>query len=164
MDFLAIAIIDSENKSIKEKVDEISHQSKLALKKINDGFSDKTSFYEIIDTYKNPPEYIQKESRLLEIFKDKFKKHLDKLIGKEFESYSVESFSSVEKLLKDFENKNYDKYPEAILTPNRDWIREGWNKNPKKEEKLSKEWNEKVSNILNKYKEKGVAVFVDCDS
>ncbi len=163
MHYLAIAIIDSENSSLKEKVDQIFDEAGLVMKQMNKKWKN-DSFDQILNDYKNPPREIQLNGALAKHFEERLKKILDKLIDKEFDSYVINDIFSVEKMLKNFENKYFDRYPEAILTPNCEWIKEGWSTNNKEEKRLSEEWNTKFFEILDKYKEKGIVILINCDS
>lgn len=163
MHYIAIAIFDSENSSLKDKVDAISNESKLAMEQMIEKWKN-DSFDQILNDSQNPPPKIQAESALIEMFREKLEKPLNRLIDKEFDNYTIDNVLPVDKLLKDFENKDYDRYPRAILTPSYEWIKEDWNGNYKEGKRLSEEWNKKVFDLLNKYKDKGVVVSINCDS
>lgn len=153
MHYKAIAIIDSEDKSLSEKMDEVYFAYQKATEQIKMKW-EKDSFEEILNDTQNPPKEISLKAAYLDRFDKMLKNPFTKLQGEYFEDYTVMDFFSINKLLKDFENKDFDNYPEAILAPNCEWIEEDLN---------DKEWDKKVLDMLSKYKAKGIAVIIDCN-
>ncbi len=163
MHYIAIAICDSENKFLKDKVDTIHRKAEEELNEICIKSIDK-NFDEIIDLYKQAPKEAMGIDALINFFEKKLEKPLNKLIDKEFDSYTIRDVFSVNKLLNDFQNNDFDRFPDAIFTPNCEWIKEDWSDNEKERTRLSDEWEKTVMNILNKYKDKGIVIEINCDS
>ena len=163
MHYIAIAIFDSENNSLKDKVDMIHDKAEKELNELSIKSIDK-NFDEIIDLYNQAPKEALGISSLINLFKEKLEKPLNKLIDKEFDSYTIMDVFSVNKFLNDFQDNDFDRFPTAILLPNSEWIKEDWSSDRKEEIKLSNEWEKIVMDILNKYKDKGIVVEINCDS
>ena len=163
MHYIAIAIFDSEDKSLKDRVDMINSKADKELNELSSKSIGK-NFDEVIDLYKKASKDALGIVALKDLFENKLKKHLDELINKEFDSYVISDIYSVDKLLNYFQNNDFDRFPTAILTPSCEWIKQDWSINDVEETKLSNEWEKKVMAILNKYKKKGIVVSINCDS
>jgi hypothetical protein len=163
MHYIAIAIFDSENKSLKDKVDKIHSEVDKELYELSIKSIDK-NLDEITDLYNQAPNEVLGIDALISVFEKKLEKPLNKLIDKEFDSYAIRDVLSVNKRLNDFLNNDFDRFPDAILTPNCEWIKEDWSNDEKEEIRLSNEWERTVINILNKYKDTGIIVEINCDS
>ncbi len=163
MKYILVAIVDSENSSLPERVDEKRRAYLEALTRF-DTENKNRSIEEIGDAFQNQPEEVSVYSRLVGLFEGKLRLPLKKYQETEFESYDIDEVLSARELLSGYESGDWELFPQAMLLPNTSLAKEDWSANSKENEKLEKEWEEKVTSLLKQYQERGVAVIVRCDS
>lgn len=163
MKYILIAIVDSENSSLPVQVD-IKRRAYYDAFARFDAENKNRSIEEIVDAFHNPAEEVSAYSRLVGLFEGKLRLPLKKYQETEFESYDIDEVLSVRELLSGYESGDWELFPQAMLLPDTSLAKEDWSANRKENEKLEKEWEEKVTSLLKQYQERGVAVIVRCDS